>query len=374
MLVLIAILLSPPMLALRIGSQHRAENSGNPVWSQRLNICDFAKNGRRIISDGIAVISPNEVTAYCVMKAPHPHPRLNSRNGKPSSYPYQMLAMFLDPTDGYVLQKASWPTLVNTQADILPVGDKRFLLVAGDAIQLVNQGTLSTLDRLQLPFPGRGCEPWRVKASLDGSSFGVSQICDAGPNYKSEISIYRTADFAEIGSWKDEGRNFYDVYDGEISRWSTDPELDHDIFFRGSDGVETDLRAVGFTVERNLFVNRNELLCCRNETQLRIIADDGHVVASYDVDPKHSPDNPKVMADQIFVSRTGHRVASLIFHVPWAGPVHWECDVFDQRLNRLLRFKIPAYHHDLTVALSPDDKYVFVLRDDQIDAYRVPES
>lgn len=374
MLVYTLILLSSLIYVPGISGQLQVENPRKPVWSRRLDICDFSHSGQRIRSEGIAIINPREAVAYCVMTAPSPHPGLSSRTGKPTFYPYRMLALFLDANDGRVLQKASWPTLVNTQTDIFPVSDSHLLLVAGNRVQLIDRSTLSILEQLQLPFPGSGCEPWRVTASPDGSSFGVSQVCDAGANYESEISVYRTADFAQVGSWRSEGRNFYNVDDSNVSRWSSNPGFDHDIFVRNSEGVETDLRAVGFTVAENIFINRGELLCCRNEPWLRILTIDGHEVAFYNVDPKHSPDNPKNLADQIFVSRTGQRIAALIFHVPWTGPVHWECDVFNRKLQRLLKIQIPAYRRDLTAALSPDGKYIFILRDDQIEAYVVPDS
>jgi hypothetical protein len=90
------------------------------------------------------------------------------------------------------------------------------------------------------------------------------------------------------------------------------------------------------------------------------------------IDPNFNGYDARTQADQVFVSKMGQRIAALVFNVGGFGSFKWECDVFDRKLNRLLQVGIPRYKHDLTAALAPDDKHVFILIDADVIAYTIP--
>jgi hypothetical protein len=344
------------------------------AWVQHLNGCYLDSKGS-LGREGVAALSSREIVAYCVTRNPRSSPTLSERSKSQASDPFQLNVFFLDVTDGKVLQTATWPTLVKTQADIFSVSDDLFLLAAGNSIQLIERKTLSTIRRLALAEPRNECEPWKIASSIDGTSFGVSQICHRTPEgYFSEISVYSTSDFRKIESWNSEGRNFYDVNQKEIIRWSTENGgLTRDLSHYSPNLGETTLHS-RHLVSQSRFLNEQEIFCCRNSTWLGILRLDGQEVAYRDADPHQEPANPKTLTDQIFVSRTGQRMGALIFHVPWAGALRWECAVFDMKLNLLMKFDTPKYHHDFTAVLSTDDRYVFILNDIDVAAYPIPKT
>ena len=263
---------------------------------------------------------------------------------------------------------------MKTQADIFPVNDEHFLLATGNSVQLIERKTLSTIRRLDLADPESNCEAWRVVSSMDGTSFGVSQICHTQYADVSELRAYTTADFDQFASWKTKGRSLYALLDKLLLRQSTDNRgYSHDLFLYTPGIGETTIHSRNL-VEEGLFLNKREIFCCRRGLWLGILALDGQEVAYRDIDPNQEPVNPKALTDQIFVSRTGQRMGALIFHVLWGGSLRWECVVFDRSLQPLLRIIVPIYHNDLTAVFSPDDKYAFVLRDANVSAYSVPQS
>ncbi len=341
-------------------------------WTKSLDICHLDDHGRLGL-EGIAALSSRELVAYCVTRNSNPN-ALSSREQTRESDPYQLNALFFDSSDGQLLSTKTWPTRAGTQSDIFPAGDKLFLLVAGDSVSLVDLKTLSTIRTLQIPSSKGGCERRQVIASIDGATFAASQICHVAPvGYVSEIALYSTADFHTIETLKTQGRNYYAVNNDQIIRWSTENKgLTHNLYVYSPEAGETTLHSQ-YLVSQSLFLSAKEVFCCRDSTWLGVLRLDGHAKAYRDADPKE-PDNPKVLADQIFASRSGQRLGALIFHVPWAGAFRWECDVFDHDLLPLLRVAVPVYHHDVTAALSPDDKYLFVLRDDNVSAYSIPQS
>ncbi|MGA7317476.1 MAG: hypothetical protein WBX22_26300 [Silvibacterium sp.] len=345
-----------------------------PAWVQRLDGCYLDSKGR-LGQEGIAALSSREVAVYCVTRNPNAPPGLSRRSGAQTSDPYQVNVFFLDNTDGHVLQKASWPTRAGTQTDIFPVNDHFFLLVAGNAIQLIDRATLSTVHRLANADPMSGCDSWKVIGSMDGMSFGVSHVCDVDHIFASEITAYRTIDFQKIAFWKNEGLNFYGVFDHHLLRWSTEHRgSSNEIVFYTPGLRETILRGTTFVVSKSIFLDGQTVLCCRGSNWLRVLRIDGQEMAYLNFDPNHNSSDPKVLADQIFASRTGQLIGALVFHVPWAGSLHWECNVFDRSLHPLLRITVPVYHNDVTAVFSPDDKYVFVLRDANVSAYSIPQS
>lgn len=357
-----------------LGSRDAA-NGSNPVWVTRVDHeCNFDPSGR-FNGEGIAALSTHEVVMYCVTRNPTASPGLSKRGELQTSDPYRMNVLFLDAKDGHILQRTSWPTLAETQADIFPVNDKFFLLVAGNAIQLVDRTTLSTVHHLALADHGSGCERMKATASLNGLTFAISQVCKSPTGYMSHIAAYDSVELRRFADWTSEGRNFVDIFDQHLLRWSTDNSgYSNEIVLHTPGLADTILRGNAFIVSRSLFVDGDNVLCCKGTNWLRILRFDGQEMAHLSLDPNHSSSDPKIIADQIFVSKTGQHMGALIFHVPWAGIRSWECEVFDRRLHPLLRVTVPAYHYDVTALLSPDDNYAFVLRDATISAYSIPRS
>jgi hypothetical protein len=348
------------------------ENDSGAIWTQKLDVCDFGDKGT-VRSEGVAAISSSQVAAYCVTTNPQTLPELKARNEETSSSPYQVLVLFLDATDGHVLQKASWPAIVNTQTDVFYVNDHQFLLVAANMVQLIDRTTLATVHRLALPVPERGCERWTVVGSADGSSFGTSYNCEANDLFTGHIVVYRTTSFEKITSWVSEGRNFYDVYGDSISRWSS-AHNDRDIILHLPGVPDETLRGVGYIMTRSIFVDENSILCCRGKSELRVIGITGQEKAYINLDPKHNLDNSKMAAARLFVSKTGQRIAALIFRIPWAGPWRWSCDVYDRNLRVVFSVDVATFRRGLTAALSPDGKCLFLLRDNALHAYLIPRS
>ncbi len=349
-------------------------NGPAPIWAQHLDGCYLDSKGR-LGQEGIASLSPSEVAVYCVVRNRNTAPGLSRRSGEQTAGPYQVNVFFLDETDGHILQKASWPTRAGTQTEIFPVNDHFFLLIAGNAIQLIDRATLATVHSLANADPMGGCDPWKVISSADGMSFGVSRVCDVDHSLASEITAYRTTDFQKLAFWRNEGLNLYGVFGDQLSRWSTEHRgYSNEIIFYTPGLRESILRGTTFVVTQSIFLDGQTVVCCRGSNRLRVLRTDGQEMAYLDLDPSHDPSNPKVIADQIFASRSGQLIGSLVFHVPWAGSLHWECNVFDRSLHSLLRISVPVYRYDVTAVLSPDDKYAFVIRDTSVSAYSIPQS
>jgi len=342
-----------------------------PGWVQHLDGC-YLDSKRNLGSEGIAALTPGEVVAYCVTRNPDAASVLTSRTKPQPTDPFRINVFFIDAADGHILQTANWPTQDERENDIFPVNNDFFLLATGNFIQLIERKTLSTSKILVLADtdPGKGCQPRKVVGSIDGTSFAVSQICGIS-HLVSEITAYTTADFQKFADWTSQGVNFYDLFGTHLLRWSTaNSGRNHDLFLFIPGVGETTLRSRNW-VGSNHFLGSNEILCSPGSS-LDILSTDGQQLAYRAVDPRQNPSNPKVVADQIFVSRTGQRVGALIFHVPWVGALRWECAVFDRDLHPLLTFTIPSYHDDFTAVLSADDKYVFILGDAEISASKIP--
>jgi hypothetical protein len=348
-------------------------HNGRPLWVEHIDHeCRFDP-GRLIRGEGVAALDSHELVVYCVTRNSSSNPGLLKRGEGLGSNLFQVNLLFLDITDGHVVQRASWPTLIEAQADVFPVNDQFFLLVAGNAVQLIDRTTLSTSRRIVFATVEKGCQPWKVAASIDGTSFGVSRICHTTRGLYSNITAYRSKDFATIVSWHNEGVNFYEVFDSQLSRWSTDDGgYSNEIILHTPDSGDTALRGAGFIVSKSVFVNREELFCCRQSSWLRLIKTNGHEVAYLNLDPKHSPSDPKIIADQIFASSTGQRIGALLFHVPWTGRRSWKCDVFNREFKKQLEIDVPSFRYDLTAVFSHDDKYLYVLRDADVVAYSIP--
>jgi hypothetical protein len=328
--------------------------------------------------EGIAALSTREAAIYCVTPAPKAPPQLSSREHLTESSPSRLTVLFTDAATGKITQKASWPMRVGRRPGILSVDDTSFLLNVGSEIDLIDRNDLSTSKRLPLAEPtlvfGRragGCEEWSVIVSPDGATFAMSRTCYApATGNTTEISVFRCKDFMKIGSWTNPGRDFYGLFDEDIVR-SPSENGPHYLYFSHAGGVEEQAltRPHGF---QSLFLDREHVVCCSRSESLTVMDKNGDTLSFLDLCPNFNGYDARTIADQIFVSKMGQRIATLVFNIGAFGSFNWECDVFDRKLNRLLQVSLPRYKHNLTAALAPDDKQVFVLIDADVIAYTIP--
>jgi hypothetical protein len=348
-----------------------------PAWKQNIADCTVDKIGK-LGWEGIAALSTREVAIYCVTPAPKTPPQLSSRDHLTESSPSRLTVLFIDAATGQITQKASWPMRVGRRPGILAVDDTSFLLNVGSEIDLIDRKNLSTSKRLLLEEPtlvfGRqagGCAEWSVIVSPDGATFATSRMCYApATGDTSEIYMYRCKDFMKIGNWKSPGNDFYGLLDDDIVR-SPSENGPHYLYFSHAGGVEEQVltRPHGF---QSLFLDREHVVCCNRSESLTVMDKNGDIISFLNIDPNFNGYDARTQADQVFVSKMGQRIAALVFNVGGFGSFKWECDVFDRKLNRLLQVGIPRYKHDLTAALAPDDKHVFILIDADVIAYTIP--
>ena len=340
------------------------------VWTRKLLSC-YLDSHKHLGTEGIEAISDKEIVVYCLKRNTHYLPHLSSRINPDETGQYQLAAFFFDRVNGNPTGTVSWSVKTYSKRPyILPVDDKTLLLADGSAVQLIDRSTLLILKRLLLADPGDKCAPWEMVVSVDRSTFATSKFCYFGTGSATEIKSYRLSDFSEITTSSSPGRNSYDLLGEDMLRTSFGG---HGIFLY-TNNMQNKLLADPVTVLGANFLDRQLILCCRADERLSVFNRDGKMLTYRDLYPGWDGFHSQNQATQVFVAPHSERFAALVSRTPENfGHTHLECDVFDHSLKTVMSTPVAMFHNDVSAAISPDGQYVFVLVDENVSAYAIPQ-